>query len=244
MDRDDVGLESDGSTTVAVESTPPLVDSVPRTGRCGRPPGINPERRELLAAFAEQGLTLGEMAAVLGVSRQCIHAQLKKCSGLQQTRKSKLTARRDRNRSRRSHERALRDLKDRGEWQLVHFLQEAETHGWVINLEPDSRVRINGVPLAFHRPRRLHGNRRRTHGTRYYHLQITRPEWFHVVCLPDGRYTFYLPDPQRHCGTYYIRSTAESQPWPSWPNEMDLQRLRTRPRVEKRSKVQTHRHAA
>ncbi len=210
--------------------------------RCGRPPGIDPERAELLAAFAEQGLTLSEMAAVLGVSRQCIHAQLKKCGALQHVRKAKVSARRRRNRARRAYDRGVRWLKERGEWQLLRFLQEAELHDWSVDLEPGTRVRVNGVPLAFHRPRRLHGNRR-NRGTRYYHVQITRPEWLHVVFLPDGRYEFYLPNEVRKAGTQYIRAQGDAPPWPDWPSETMADRSRAawtesaerRPRTQRRA---------
>ena len=222
---------------------PPSVPVERRQGTCGRPPGINPERRELLAAFSVQGLTLTEIAAVLGVSRQCVHAQLNKCGALPQTRRARLRARRDRNRLRRAFDLGLRWLKERGDRQLLRFLHDAERHGWRIDLEPGCRVRINGVPLAFHQPRRLHGNRKAKRA-RYYHFQITRPEWLHVVCLPDGRYVFYLPDRKRPAGTYYIRSTTKAAAWPKWPG--GVLKVQTTPRrtVEVGRRTRDQRRAA
>jgi len=58
---------------------------------------------------------------------------------------------------------------------------------------------------------------------------VTRPEWLHVVCLPSGQYVFFLPDPSRRVGSYYVPTRAvrtnEQQRWPHWPVAAPFRRL-------------------
>ena len=204
----------------------------------GRPPGINADRRDALAQMARGGFTLAEMAAALGVTRQCVHAQLAKCADLHAERQARRNVRQH-------HERAQHLWVHGLEWArehaaggnaLVRFLRTARELGWSVEAAPRRRPCVNGTRLAFHLPRRL----RRASGTttsggttRYYHVQLTRPEWLHVVCLPTGRYVFYLPDQNRHRGSYYIPEAMACAPqtWPEWPGTDSTARRAPKPQI-------------
>jgi hypothetical protein len=193
-----------------------------RHRRRGRPPGIDPEREQALAKLAGAGLTLAQMAAALGVSRQCVHQQLAKCPHISVERRARRAVRRRIEASMKTRQNGLQWVERRsgGGPRLARFLREAAAHGWTVEVAPYRRPRVNGTPLAFHQPRhtRTSGTIQHDPGTRYYHVQLTRPEWLHVVCLPSGRYVFYLPDPARRSGSYYIpvSHAAGPQPWPEW----------------------------
>ena len=47
------------------------------------------------------------------------------------------------------------------------------------------------------RPRLFTGHRSKPSWARYFHVEVTRPEWLHVICLPTELYVFYPPDPAR-----------------------------------------------
>jgi hypothetical protein len=172
--------------------------------------------------MVRRGLSLGEMAAALGVTRQCVHAQLSKCSDLhaEQLVRHDLRVHRERSQRRLTSGLAWIERHAPGGKALKRFLREAQAHGWATHAAPRRRPRINGARLAFHLPRRLRNTTPGRRGsTRYYHVQVTRPDWLHVVCLPTGRYVFYLPDLTRRPGSYYIpeRAAGEPQVWPEWP---------------------------
>lgn len=205
------------------QSLPPVAaDSQPRVAKRGRPPGIDAARREALATLVRQGLTLREIARQLGVSRQCVHAQLRKCDDLERERRSRRDVRRARQTSTRQRVRGFQWLErcTSGGRALTAFLRAAALHGWVVEAQPRRRARVNGACLAFHQPHRLRAATSGSgHGARYYHVQLTRAEWLHVVHLPRGRYVFFLPDPNRRVGSYYIPASAADGPqdWPIWP---------------------------
>ncbi|HVM96466.1 MAG TPA: hypothetical protein VMT89_08760 [Candidatus Acidoferrales bacterium] len=177
------------------------------------------------------------MAVALGVSRQCIHVQLLKCADLhtEQLARHDLRWHHDRNVQRQLSGLAWTETHAPGGKALIDFLRAAQAHGWSVHVERRRRARINGVRLAFHMPRRM----RRAPGghhapTRYYHFQLTRPDWLHVVYLPTGRYVFYMPDANRARGSYYIpeRVADEPQTWPEWSHTMSPKRT-TVPSVER-----------
>jgi hypothetical protein len=176
-----------------------------------------------LTKLAAAGLTLAQMAAALGVSRQCVHQQLAKCPHISLERRARRAVRRRIELSLRIRESGLQWVEQRtgGGPRLARFLREAAAHGWTVEVAPYRRPRVNGTPLAFHQPRHTRTSGTLQHAlpsTRYYHVQLTRPEWLHVVCLPSGRYVFYLPDPRRRSGSYYIpvSRAAGAQLWPEW----------------------------
>ncbi|MBI3786339.1 MAG: hypothetical protein HY270_23365 [Deltaproteobacteria bacterium] len=161
------------------------------------------------------------MAERLGVSRQCIHAQLRKCGELhaEQLARHDLRQHRQRDVQRLINGFAWTEQHTPGGKALTEFLLQAQARGWAVHVAPRHRPRINGVRLAFHMPQRLRSSLTGHKGaTRYYHFQLTRPDWLHVVCLPTGRYIFYMPDLNRPRGSYYIpeRAAYEPQVWPEW----------------------------
>jgi hypothetical protein len=125
-------------------------------------------------------------------------------------------------------------------------LREAQAHGWAVHVARRRRARINGVRLAFHMPQRLRSSPGGHEGsTRYYHFQLTRPDWLHVVCLPTGRYLFYMPDLNRPHGSCYIpeRAAYEPQSWPEW-SHMVTPRRATNSTVSKSVGRRQHRGTA
>jgi len=192
--------------------------------RRGRPRGINPQRYKALVEMARSGLTLTEMAAALGVTRQCIHQQLGKYPAIAVEREAFREVRRRLERTHRLRERTIQQVRRRSAHgaALARFLREAMGHGWNIEAAPGRRPRINGVPLAFHAPRRSRGSGVASQGKhlqRYYHVKLAHSDWLHVVCLPTGTYLFYLPDPARSSISIYIPVAAARMPsqWPEWP---------------------------
>ncbi len=203
------------------------VHALPQRRR-GRPPGISPQRRAMLAHWVREGLSLGEIAHRLGVSRQCIHVQLRKCPELEALRRearARMSAVRDVQKQEQAAWEALLFSKRRGAKPLVKFLLEARSRGWNVVVRPRKRPRINGVPLAFHCPSRSrpasNGQKSKAH---YYHIRITRTDWLHVVYLPSGRYVIWLPGSIHRAGSIYIpisrASTTTS--WPRWPVAAEL----------------------
>ncbi len=187
---------------------------------------MNPDRLQALAELARAGLTLSEMAAALGVSRQRIHQQLGKCPEIAAERQARCQVRSHVERSNLKRERGIEwaEKQSRPGAALAQFLREAIAHGWDIEVAPRRRPRVNGVRLAFHRPRSTRASSTLYDGpgcARYYHVRLTRPEWLHVVCLPTGRYIFYLPDSMRTPGSCYIPEGQKHGPqeWPQWSHE-------------------------
>jgi hypothetical protein len=179
----------------------------------GRRPGIALNRHRALAAFASAGLTLAEMAAALGVTRQCVHKQLKKCPDLWTVQQLRRRVRRYIARQLRAQVRGLQWTANhtRGGPALALFLRQAMKHGWTVQVAPGRRPRVNGAPLAFHMPRRTRAaGRGHTHPgrTRYYYVQLPRPDWFNVIYLPSRRYVLYPPNPKRQRRFYYIRANG------------------------------------
>ncbi len=188
--------------------------------RRGRPPGMNSERQRVLAEWALAGMTLGEMAAALGVTPQRIQQQMRKFPDIE-------TARRRVRRERRQREEAERlqmlgfqwiERRKRVGRGLSRFLREAAAHNWDVTVRPRRRVLINGIPLAFHMPRATAAPRPRGCGrdTRYYRFQLTDADRLHVVALPSGRYLFYQPNPKQQTGTRYI-PVLEAMAPTNWP---------------------------
>ncbi|GBD27328.1 hypothetical protein HRbin30_02675 [bacterium HR30] len=198
--------------------------SPPQRRRRGRPPGISPQRQAILARWVKQGLSLGQIAQRLGVSRQCIHIQLRKCPELEALRRDSrarlMALRRAEKQELAGWEALFR--KRRGGREFVKFLLEARSRGWHILLHPRKRPRVNGVPLAFHRPARL---RRASQGgaskARYYHVRITHPDWVNVVCLPSGKFLISPPGSIPRAGSLYIPLSQDdgTTHWPLWPQE-------------------------
>lgn len=200
----------------------------PPKRRRGRPPGISPQRQAALACLVQEGLSLGQIARRLGVSRQCIHTQLRKCPELEAKRREARTYKLTMRKAYREEQAAWEALlKRRHGKELVRFLLEAQRRGWSVILHPRRRPRVNGFPLAFHHPLRV---RRASTGqgskTRYYHVRITRTDWLHVVALPSGRYLIWPPGTIARVGSVYIPVTQARTVgrWPQWPAEMSLSR--------------------
>ncbi len=198
----------------------------PRPEARGRRPGIDPRRRQALAEMARSGPTLAEMAAMLGVSRQCVQMQLAKCPDIYAERLAHRQARNQLEAARSAIEGGIQWIAraSRSGTVLAQFLRAAMAHGWTVEVAPRRRPRVNGVPLSFHTPRRTRPSSRmyaRSRTTRYYHIQLGHPDWLHVVYLPAGHYVFYLPDPKRRRVSHYIRArplTSDSRwSWPTWP---------------------------
>ena len=226
--------------------TPPpqsRAHSAPRRGR-GRPPGINPEREAALVEMARSGMTLAQMAAELGVSRQCVHQQLAKLPSVSTVRRVHRQFRQRTEAQQRRLEQALERHQKRSSLgaSLARFLRDAMAQGWTVEAEPNHRATVNGVSLAFHMPRRTRSASvpsRSHHGAQYYHVQLTHPEWLNVVCLPTGRYLFYLPEANRYPGSCYIRATHAFAPqtWPEWPQPKE--RAKSQPSVPKKRRHST-----
>lgn len=197
------------------------VRTEPRKRR-GRPPGIAPERAAALARLVKQGLSLGEIAKRLGVSRQCVHVQLRKCPDLEAWRRQARAARVAERAATQRVNAGWQALLSRGDMgkAIVRFLVQAQRHGWVVDVAPRQRPRVNGVPLAFHRPKTARpagqGANCRAH---YFHVRVTRREWLQVVELPTGRYVIWLPGTLSRTGSFYIpvREARKPTRWPEWP---------------------------
>jgi hypothetical protein len=194
---------------------------------------MDAERQRALAAMARAGLSLAEMAARLGVTRQRIHQQLSRYPEIAAERAARRQVRQHVEGARRQRERGIQwaELHAHGGAALADFLREAIAHGWTVDAAPQRRPRINGVRLALHMPLRTrpgHPAHRGSEGTRYYHVQLMRADWLHVVYLPTGRYVFYFPDPARRSKSVYIPEVRAYQPqeWPAWP-AITVQRRKT-----------------
>jgi hypothetical protein len=199
----------------------------PERKRRGRPPGLNPKRLAALAEMARAGLTFAEMAAKLGVSRQCIHQQISKYPEIAAERQARRDIRHFVESGRDRCERGILWAENTGapaHLAMAKFLREALAHGWSVEAAPRRRPRVNGVRMAFHMPRRTRASSPQYGGpgcARYYHVQLTRPDWLHVVCLPTGRYLFFFPDTRRAAGSQYIPQARAHDPqvWPEWPSQ-------------------------
>src|SRR5690242_14677544 len=104
----------------------------------GRPPGIDPQREQALAKLAAAGLTLAQMAAALGVSRQCVHQQLAKCPQISVERRARRAVRMRIEAGTRIRESGFQWIEQRaaGGARLARFLREAAAHGWTVEVAP------------------------------------------------------------------------------------------------------------
>jgi hypothetical protein len=164
---------------------------------------------------------LQEIANALGVTRQCIHAQLRKCPELEVARRAEKAARVERLRRAREVRHAVTRLKRAGErgQALLRFLRFAQLKGWAVELAPRRRPRVNGVPVAVHCPRRLRAASVNGAGqARYFHVRIAHPEWLNVIVFPTGQRKIFLPGELRHVGSLYLPavSAVQKNPWPTW----------------------------
>lgn len=220
----------DDGRSIGVDASRELreIPSRRRLRRVGsRPrPGINidPMRRRALAELVQEGLTLQEIADRLGVTRQCIHAQLQKLPELEAIRRASRASRASEVREKATARKAYEDLLGRGETgrALVRFLRLAEHRGWTVEVVPRRRARVNGIPLAFHRPVRLRPSTRTGVGTtRYFHVRISCTDWLHVVLFPNGNLRVYLPGEIKRTGSLYIpvEEAERPIPWPDWPTK-------------------------
>jgi transposase len=199
-------------------SVEPTVAPIGVRHRRGRPPGIAAERRQRLAELVRCGLSVSEIAKILGVSRQCAYVQLRKCGELEHERRIRRVASRLRQRAQREWRRGMEWIENKahGGPQLADLLRRLSAMGWKVEARPRHRPRINGTCVAFHQPRRLRASG--SGKSRYYHVQLTRPDWWHVVYLPTGRYVFFPPDLTRPRGSHYIPEHVahEPQEWSDW----------------------------
>lgn len=208
-----------------------LPDSRNRSKRVGRAdsgsrPGskIDPQRHRVLAELVQEGLTLQEIADRLGVTRQCIHGQLRKLPELEAIRRARRMSRLNDVKEKAKARKGYEDLLSRGEGgrALARFLRLAEQHGWTVAVAPRRRPRVNGVPMAFHRPVRLRPSASAGNGgARYFHVRISRVEWLHVVSFPNGNLRVYLPGEIKRRGSLYIavEEAENTLPWPEWPSD-------------------------
>ncbi len=183
--------------------------------RVGRATGIRPERQRALAELVQKGWTLQEIADALGVTRQCIHAQLRKCPELERTRRAQKRIRRALRREALLTRRAIRALSKstgRGR-EILRVVRMAEEQGWLVELLPRRRLRINGTPVAVHCPRTVRAAGANGRGrARYFHIRISHPEWMHIVVFPAGNMRIFRPGELRRSGSLYIPVTDARSP--------------------------------
>ncbi len=181
----------------------------------GRTRGIRPERQRALAELVRKGWTLQEIADALGVTRQCIHAQLRKCPELERTRRAQRRIRRALVREALLTRRAIRALSKstgRGR-EILRVVRMAEEQGWLVELLPRRRLRINGTPVAVHCPHAVRAAGANGRGqARYFHIRISHPEWMHIVVFPAGNMRVFGPGELRRSGSLYIPLTDARSP--------------------------------